>query len=75
MRFPNKVINYHESVMSKFPIILSFVKQKEYNIFKLYDYTKKYFENIDEYVEVLDCLFALNKIRLNEKTRSISYVK
>ena len=75
MKFPNKVINYNESVMSKFPIILSLVKQKEYNLFKLYDYTKKYFENIDEYVEVLDCLFALNKIILNEKTRSIRYVE
>ena len=71
MKFPNKVINYNESIISKFPIILSQLQIKDYSISSLYEKIKNKVENINEFLEILDCLFALNKIKLDENTRRL----
>ena len=71
MEFPNKVINYNESIISKFPNILFLLKDKRYTIISLYEKTKNYFEDINEFIETLDCLFALNKIKIDEESRSV----
>ena len=72
MKLPNKVINYNESVLSKLPLVLSLLEKRNYTIYELYDKIKSNLESIDEFLEVLDCLFALNKIKLNEEKRSIT---
>lgn len=72
MKLPNKVLNYNESVISKFPLVLSLLQQKSYTIFSLYKRIRSQLEDINEYIEILDCLFALNKIKLEENERSIS---
>lgn len=71
MKFPNKVINYNESIISKFPNILLLLKDKRYTIISLYEKTKNYFEDINEFIETLDCLFVLNKIKIDEESRSV----
>ncbi len=71
MKFPNKVINYNESIISKFPIILSQLQIKDYSISSLYEKIKNKVENINEFLEILDCLFALNKIKLDGNTRRL----
>lgn len=71
MKFPNKVINYNESIISKFPIILSQLQIKDYSISSLYEKVKNKVENINEFLEILDCLFALNKIKLDGNTRRL----
>lgn len=71
MKFPNKVINYNESIISKFPIILSQLQIKDYSISSLYEKIKNKVENINEFLEILDCLFTLNKIKLDENTRRL----
>ena len=71
MKFPNKVINYNESIISKFPIILSQLQIKDYSISSLYEKIKNKIENINEFLEILDCLFTLNKIKLDENTRRL----
>lgn len=40
----------------------------------LYKRVKGQFEDIGEYLEVLDCLYALGKIELDEKRGVIHYV-
>ena len=44
MKFPNKVISYNESIISKFPIILSKLEKKEYEPLELYKKVKAKFE-------------------------------
>lgn len=72
MKFPNKVLNYNESVISKFPLVLSLLEQKNYTVFSLYEKIKLQVNGVDEYLEILDCLYAMNKIKLNETKRSLS---
>ena len=73
MKFPNKVISYNESIISKFPIILSKLEKKEYEPLEIYKKVKAKFETPFEYIEALDCLYALESIELTERN-TLKYV-
>lgn len=63
MRFPNKVISFKESVLANFAPILKLLKIRDYDVISLYhEFDKKMTPS--EFINTLDCLFALNKIRL-----------
>lgn len=65
MKTPSKVTPYKESTIAKFPIILSLLERNDMTPNKLYAKVKKSkIKDIEEFVEVLDCLYAMNKIEL-----------
>lgn len=65
MKTPSKVTPYKESTIAKFPIILSILERNDMTPNKLYAKVKKSkIKDIEEFVEVLDCLYAMNKIEL-----------
>lgn len=72
MKLPSKVTSYKESTISKFPIILKLLKEKDYTVSSLYTKIKNKI-SINDYVDVLFCLYILNKITL--KKEFIHYVK
>ena len=67
MLFPNKLFSYEESVISKFPVILTAIKDTPMKIRPLFKENEKSFSGVSEFYEVLDCLYALQKICLNSK--------
>lgn len=71
MLLPNKMISYSDSVISKFSVVLTELQKKSQNIHELYKKHKKEFESIQNYIEVLNCLFALNKIQIDEISEEI----
>lgn len=73
MRFPSKFINYKNSSIYKFAYVLEELENVDLSVMSLYNKVKKHFQNIQEYIEVLDCLFAMNKIIMVEEV--IHYVK
>lgn len=74
MRFPSKVTSYRESILSKFPIILSLLKNEDLSLVDLYKKTRSKFSDVKEFMETLDCLYILEKIELNEENGVICYV-
>ena len=72
MKLPSKVTSYKESTISKFPIILKLLKEKDYTVSSLYTKIKNKI-SINDYVDVLICLYILNQITL--KNEFIHYVK
>ncbi len=68
MQLPNKIVSFKESVLYKFPIILCELEKNKISINELYMKTMKSFKSIDEFIDVLDCLFALNKIQYDEES-------
>lgn len=66
MRFPSKVTRYNDSIISKFPIILTNLQNGDLQPGKLYISVKKKICNIGEYMEILDCLYALGKIEMTQ---------
>jgi len=64
MKFPNKVTPYQKSIMAKFMPILVALKAETMSPARLYSTVKKHVSNVGELVDILTCLYALNKIDL-----------
>ena len=75
MKFPNKVIPYRKSIISKFPLILKELETQDYLILDLYKKLEKKLEGISEYIDILDCLYYLGVIELVSGGAKIHYVK
>jgi hypothetical protein len=67
MRFPSKVTPYKESIIAKFPTVLSLLEKGDMTPGELYKKMKNKVTDINEYMEILDCLYALNKIELKDE--------
>lgn len=75
MKLPNKLFAYNESIISKFPIVLKEVeKNRSISFYALYINVINKFDDISEFLQTLDCLYALGKISYDYKLRRISYV-
>lgn len=74
MKLPSKITSYSESVISKFPPILLVLENSDIGIVALYEATMKNFSNVEEFLDTLDCLFALRKIRYDADREVICYV-
>ena len=73
MVLPGKNAVYKDSVISKFPIILGILREEKFcKIIDLQNRTKDQFSSISEFVQTLDCLYALGKIELNETKDGVS---
>lgn len=74
MLLPNKLYSYNESVLSKLPIVLKTLEEEDYGVSDLYWATKRYFSSVNEYIDALDCLYALNRIELDNNNGVLRYV-
>ena len=66
MKMPNKVTPYKESSIAKFPVILALLEKEDMTPSELFSKVKKNkIQNIDELVEIIDCLYAMHKIEID----------
>lgn len=66
MKFPNKITTYKESSFPQMIAILDEIKKNNGSI-KLFDLLTNIKQiDINEFIEILDILFAMNKIQFNE---------
>lgn len=67
MKFPSKVTPYKESTIAKFPVVLSIIESNNMTPNELFEQVRKSkIKDVVEFVEVLDCLYAMNKIDIKE---------
>ena len=64
MKFPNKVIPYRKSIISKFPLVLMELEIQDYSVLDLYKKLEKKIDGLDQYIDILDCLYYLRCIEL-----------
>lgn len=55
MKFPNKVISYEESILSKLTVILNVLSRKDESLIELYYDTQKYFIDMPEFIDAIEC--------------------
>ena len=68
MKMPSKVTPYKESILAKFPVILTLLEKEDLSPTELYGKVRKSkIKDITEFVEVLECLYAMNKIELRKE--------
>lgn len=66
MKMPNKVTPYKESSIAKFPVVLALLEKEDMTPSELFSKVKKSkIQNIDEFVEIIDCLYAMHKIEID----------
>ena len=62
MRLPDKVTPYKKSSLAKFPLILEKLQEENMTPIVLYKQLRSKIEHVPEFIEILCCLYALNKI-------------
>lgn len=74
MRFPNKVTSYKESIFFTLCPILDLLSKKDMSIYDVYNETSSNYASVTDFIDAIDCLFALNKILYFEKSEVLHYV-
>lgn len=71
MRLPSKITSYKDSLLNKFPLLMKNIEKDGISIYELYEITKKYFDDIEQFIDALDYLYVLNKIELDKESEKI----
>lgn len=74
MLFPNKLFSYNESILPKLLVVIKELKKKPLGVRELYQKVIRNMSGVNEYIDVLDCLYALHKIEYDEKEGVLHYV-
>ena len=74
MKFPSKVTPYKASILAKFPAVLTSLETEDMKPDALYKKVRSKVTDIGEFLEILDCLYALGKVELLEKEGLLHYV-
>ena len=74
MKLPNKLFTVDESCIGKFPLILEIVQQEKIPVFELYERVKLHFLSVSDFIETLDALFYLGKIKFYDDSEVLTYV-
>ena len=75
MRLPSKVTPYRKSTLSKFPVVLSVLREQDMSPIDLFVKVKGRGIDMADFVEILDCLYMLEKIELYPKKEVLHYVE
>jgi hypothetical protein len=73
MKFPNKLSSYKESTLYLIPIILGELLSCDMTPIVLFELIKSKV-SLTEYIEALDCLYALGKIDFDQQSEVLHYV-
>lgn len=74
MRLPNKINRLNESIISKYPVILKILEQGDLSVSELYNTVRSKTDDVGDFMEIIDCLYALGQIEYTEETRLLHYV-
>jgi len=74
MRLPSKVTPFMDSILSLYPLLLNEIMKGDIAPMTLFEKVKDKVDGISNFLIALDCLFALNKIKLIEQIGALSYV-
>ena len=73
MRFPDKITSYKESILRLLPLVLDELSRCDMNPTELFESIRNK-ASLSEFVDALDCLFALGKVELIQKSEVLHYV-
>jgi len=73
MLLPSKITPFKISILSRLSIVLEEIMTKDILVIDLFNKVRNSFNNTTDFLDTLDCLFALNKIELIEESK-VRYV-
>ena len=75
MLFPSRTAEYEQSVISKMLIVMKCASQKNYRIGELYAEVKKHQCSLEDYIDALECLYMIGRIKYNKEEEMIYIVE
>lgn len=75
MLFPSRTAEYEQSVISKMFIVIKCLSRKTYRIDELYAEVKKHQCNLEDFIDALDCLYMIGKIKYKKEKGMICVVE
>ena len=66
MRLPNKLYSYKASSLSLVPVVLAEIKDRPMPVSELYRRVKPALEDATDFVDVMDCLYALRAADISD---------
>ena len=75
LRFPSKDTPYAGSVFALFPDILERIRSEETTVEQAYQMAVERRWDLANFFSALDCLYAMNRIDLDEKRKVLRYVE
>lgn len=67
MQLPNKLYSYKSSTLSLIPIVLDEIKDEPLSVRVLYERVKPSLKDATDFMSVMDCLYALGAVDLNDE--------
>ena len=67
MQLPNKLYSYKNSTLYLIPLVLNEIKDVPLPIKDLYDRIRAHLSDATDFMAVMDCLYALRAVDLNEE--------
>lgn len=74
MKLPSKVTPYSKSTLAKLPVGLKRLDGQDLRPLTLYQKVHTHFEDVNDFVDTLDCLYALGAIELLYPEEVLHYV-
>lgn len=74
MRLPSKVTPFRDSTLSILPILLQKMRHGDICVTDLFSAVKGDIDGAAEFLDALDCLYAIRRTDLNESTKELQYV-
>jgi len=75
MIFPNKLFTYSESVLSCLPTILEKLSKEPMQVLELYMSVYKKIGCITQFMDALDCLYAMGCVDFDSTEELLTYVE
>ena len=66
MQLPNKLYSYKNSTLALVPIVLKELKDGPLPVHVLYERVKSYLLEATDFLSVMDCLYALHAVDIND---------
>jgi hypothetical protein len=67
MQLPNKLYSYKNSTLSLIQIVLDEIEKNQVPVKVLYDRVKPSLKDATDFISVMDCLYALRAVDLNDE--------
>lgn len=67
MQLPNKLYSYKDSTLALIPSVLAKIKDRPMYVTELYLQMRQSLNEPTDFMSVMDCLFALRAIDINDK--------
>jgi len=66
MQLPNKLYSYEESTLAMLPVAMRMLTDGPVDLTELYGRMKPLLKDATDFLPVMDCLYALRKVDIND---------